>query len=453
MKKYSLFIFIIILSACGSQKDLAELHENRPAWAKSKPVVTGYYTGVGIAPKSISADKYQQVARSQALKDIAEEISVTISSNSLLRKLEMDDSFVSEYSSDISTSSNQNLEGYELVDTYEDEQYYFAFYKLSKAKFEEIRRERISNAVNKATGYAETYHNQQKQNNFSEAFIALVRGLEVIRPHMHEALPAEVNNRQVDIGNYLAEEMRAMFHDISITPMNEQVEVIRGQGIDKESLGFQVQFSEGKPVKSFPVQAAFSAQTMVNSWEITDDEGYVSFSVNKVISKSRKGTFTVSADLESILKRTTSDLLVRNIVRKMSVPSADMEVEIVKPVFFVDNSAFADFDHSSILKNTMAEKIHSRDFSTTDHPDKAHYIAEIKGQAQVNVTRYENKVALLSVEYEITDQNGNVIFSTRSEDFQGVHSDESRALKKAFTKAEEELDNRIFDDFYYHHFR
>ncbi|MGM0567090.1 MAG: LPP20 family lipoprotein [Bacteroidota bacterium] len=453
MKKYSLLIFIIILSACGSKKDLAELRENRPSWAKSKPVVAGYYTGVGMAPKTLSADKHQQVARNQALKDIAEEISVTISSSSLLRNLEMDDTFVSDYSSDISTSSNHDLEGYELVDTYEDEEYYFAFYKLSKAKFEQIRQDRITNAVDKATGYAETFHSQKEQNNFSEAFIALVQGLEIIRPHMHEALPAEVNNRQVDMGNYLVEEMRAMFNDISITPMQEKISIIRGQGIDEKSLTFRVRFSEGNPVKNFPLQAAFSAQTIVNSWEITDDDGYAGFSVNKVISKSRKGTFRVHADVESLLKRTTSDLLVRNIVRKMSVPGADMEVEIIKPVFFIDNTAFDDLNHSDILKNTMAEKIHSHDFSTTDNPEKAHYIAEIKGQAQVTTSRYESKIALLSIEYQITDENDNVIFSTRSEDFQGVNADESRAFKKAFSQAEEELDNRIFDDFYYHHFR
>ncbi len=453
MKNYSLILLIMILGACGSQKDLAEMREKRPSWAKSKPVMSGYYTGVGMAPKTLSADKYQQVARNKALQDIAEEISVSISSNSLLRKLEMEDTFVSEYSSDITTSSNQDLEGYELVDTYEDIQYYFAFYKLSKAKFEKIRNERITNAVNKATGYAETYSRQYQQNNFSDAFIALVRGLEIIRPHMNEALPAEVNNRQVDIGNYLVEEMRAMFNEILIRPTHEKASVIRGQGIDKESLKFRVQFEGGNPVQNFPVQAAFSAQTMVNSWEITDDEGYVSFSVNKVISKSRKGTFRVHADVESLLKRTTSDLLVRNIVRKMTVPSADMEIEIIKPVFFIDNAAFADFEHSDILKTAMAKKIHSRDFSTTENPEKAHYIAEIKGQAQVNASRYDNKVALISIEYQITNQNDNVIFSTRSEDFRGVHSDESRALKKAFSQAEEELENRIFDDFYYQHFR
>lgn len=455
MKKLLPLLLILVLAGCGSQRDLAELEEKRPAWAKAKPVIAGYYTGIGAAPKTLSLQNYQDVARGGALKDIAEEISVNISSRSVLRSLEMEDAFVQEYTSNIATKSTQELEGYELVDTYEDSQYYFVFYKLSKAKFEEIRQERRNKAVNRALSLLKTYRQQRESGSLTGAITSAIKSLEVIRPHMHETLEVTLHNKQVDLGNHILNELQQTLRNIKITARYNEISTVRGSGIDKDQLTFRVESTDGMPVAEFPVSAAFSAQTLVNSRSSSDIKGIVAFSMDKVISQSRKGTFTVTTDMVTLLKKCTNDLLVRQVVRRMSTPSTSLEVQIISPDFYVlsEEKNLTSSQETNILKKAFSAKLHERGFSTTNKPGEAHFKVHINGTTHKGSEVKNMHVSWLTMEVTVRDERGAVVFSASESDIKGVNMDYIRAGEKAYTAGAEELKKRIFEDFYYQHFR
>jgi|GEM_PF-1450090 hypothetical protein len=453
MKQLIRLIFLLTIAGCGSQRDLAEMEAKRPQWAKSKPVIAGYYTGTGAAPKTLNTQQYQVAARSNALKDIAEEISVNISSRSVLRSLEIEDTYAQEYSSDIATQSNHNLEGYELVETYEDSQYYFVFYKLSKAKFERIKQERIDLAINRATNYMESYRQQKRKNRPMEAISAALKSLEVIRPHMHEALETEFDGATVDLGNYIVTELQNTLNNIRIVAASDNIHTVRGQSIHQEQLTFHVEHNDGMPLEGLPVKAAFSAQTLIKSHDQSDDQGLVAFSIDKVITQSRKGTFYVTTDLEAILNRKVSDLLVRQIVRKMSSPSASLEIHIATPVFYIQSQEQNLTKEKIILQKAFSEKLHSRNFSTTQKPSEADFIVKIEAATRQGSMLKNRYVAWLDSEIKVHNQTGEVIFSTSLSDIKGIHLDYERAGTEAYKAAAEELEKRIFDDFYYSHFR
>ena len=57
-----------------------------PKWVKNRPVSSEYYIGVSVVSKDV--ENYMQLAKNKALQDLASQISINISSNSVLHQFE-----------------------------------------------------------------------------------------------------------------------------------------------------------------------------------------------------------------------------------------------------------------------------------------------------------------------------------------------------------------------------
>lgn len=445
-----LFTLLFLLAGCGSQKDIAEIEAQRPQWAKSKPVTPGYYTGLGAAPKAGNPQYYQQLARSNALKDIAEEISVNISSSSALRTMEFDDSFTQQYTSNIVTNSSQNLEGYELVDTYEDELYYFVLYRLSKSEFEKLKQERIRVATEKAKSQLNSAMKAQQNSEYLNALNGMIKALESIRPHLHESLETTYKGEQVYLGNYITREIQKTLQGFELSAAQKTIRVKRGTTIDQEKLKFFLKDRSGHPVKGIILKAGFSAQMLVKNTALTNNEGAASFSVDKIVSESESGIFRAFIDLESVLESSTQDIMVRKMIRKMSVPEARINIKIETPSFFI--IAKTRTENSAMLEAAFSEKLHQRGFKITNSHKAADFILEVSSASSMGSKVKNMQVAWLSVEISIKNSNGEQVYSHAENEIKGIHMSEEQAIKEAYKNAAEEIKNRIFDDFYFRFF-
>lgn len=445
-----LFTILVLMAGCGSQKDIAEIEAQRPQWAKSKPVTPGYYTGLGAAPKAGNPQYYQQLARSSALKDIAEEISVNISSSSALRTMEFDDSFTQQYTSNIVTNSSQNLEGYELAGTYEDELYYFVLYRLSKSKFEELKQERIRVASRKAKSQLESAISARQNNDYLNALSGMIKALESIRPHLHESLETTFKGKQIYLGNYIAREIQETLQGFELTAANKTIRVKRGTTIAQDQLTFYLEDKSNHPVKGMKLKADFSAQTLVRNTALTNREGVATFAVDKIVSESERGVFKAFIDLESILESSTQDIMVRKMIRKMSVPEARVTIRIETPSFFIITKNQSEYP--STLESAFSEKLHQRGFKMANSMQKADFVIEITTSTSEGSKVKNMQVAWLSMEISIKNADGDQVFSHTENEIKGIHMSEKQAIKEAFKNADEEIKNRIFDDFYFRFF-
>ena len=99
--------------------------DEKPEWLKNRPVRSKFYIGIGMAQKNNSAQDYHQVAKENALQDLSSEINVNISSNITVKLTENADRIQEELRSQIQTSTKASLEGYEMVDSWENDQEYW----------------------------------------------------------------------------------------------------------------------------------------------------------------------------------------------------------------------------------------------------------------------------------------------------------------------------------------
>jgi len=114
MRKIIIFLFIFFIG--GSSVYAAK----KPDWVNKRPIDNNSYIGIGVAEKDIETSEYIQKAKDRALREIASEITVTISSATLNQILEKAGVVKEEFESQIKSSTQAQLEGYELVDTWED---------------------------------------------------------------------------------------------------------------------------------------------------------------------------------------------------------------------------------------------------------------------------------------------------------------------------------------------
>ena len=97
-----IFASLLLLTACDSLKQSASQKSPPPEWVKTKPVNSFYYIGIGSAPKTgYDPADYTQTAQQQALGDLSREISVNISSSSVLSVIENNYHINENWSSEI----------------------------------------------------------------------------------------------------------------------------------------------------------------------------------------------------------------------------------------------------------------------------------------------------------------------------------------------------------------
>ncbi|MFW6095955.1 MAG: LPP20 family lipoprotein, partial [Bacteroidota bacterium] len=139
-----LILGLLITIASCSSLNVSAGNKKKPDWVKSRPVDNNYYIGIGSA--NTYEDNYTKVAKNNALTDLISEISVKLSSNSVLRQFEDESGFGEEFEAVTKMHIKDDLEDYEVVDSWEGEDKYWVFYRLSKEKYKRQKREKLEKA-------------------------------------------------------------------------------------------------------------------------------------------------------------------------------------------------------------------------------------------------------------------------------------------------------------------
>ncbi|MCF8232545.1 MAG: LPP20 family lipoprotein [Bacteroidales bacterium] len=451
MRYILLFVSLFTLFSCGSQKDLSELRKQWPRWAKTKPVVSGYYTGVGSAEKTINIDRYKEIARQNALKNLANAISVDISSSSVLQKTEINQNISDYYSSRITVSSKQQLEGYELVDSYEDEQRYFVYYRLSKAKHRKLKQEKIDKAIDKSKSEWENARDHVKSGHYRSGLISMVSALDELRHHLHRPLKTTLNGQEVYLANELLNELQSLLDNIVIYPEHKKVSATLGFTIPPSQLAFHVSDHRERKLSDIPLKAEFTAQTLIFDTENTNKHGMARFSPGKITTQNPSGNFTVSLDMNKIIKTATSDLTIRKLVRRMNTPTAEVEIQIQKPSFFVTSEELnlgQPLDEA-VLKPEFIARITSNGYKATPEKQNADYFVDIEAST-VKGNDYGNvKSTILNFKVKLRDKTNKTLYDRTTNQIEGVQSNFEKAGRKAYQEGRKEIRRSVFDDVMY----
>jgi hypothetical protein len=307
---------MIVFQGCGPGRAVSEPSSPQPDWVRSRPVLPGYYIGIGWAQKTRNIHQYQQTARQNAMADLAGEISVTISSNSVLHAFESQLGFREDYTSTIQARTQEVLEGYELTDTWEDQENYWIYYRLPVARHREISERRRNDAAKLSAGYLENALRSRDDGQVRNSLVQLISSMEAIKNYFDDPLPVEFRGKDIQLGNEIFNELSSTISRIDILPEQSDLEIKTGHEVPSSLLKFMVLDQTGGPVADFPVVATYSERPIRNNRARTARDGSAGFGIDVVRSSGPFETFTVRADMEAIVAEASADPVIRRLITR-----------------------------------------------------------------------------------------------------------------------------------------
>ena len=187
--KYFLFLVIILMNGCRGKntvKTVVPPPQPKPEWVSARPVNSAYYVGIATCSKTTQPADYQAIAKKLALNDLATEISVKVEGQTFFNTMEVNKAFSESFSSNVTTSSSEMLEDYEVAGIWEDKEMYAVYYKLNKFDYQSKKAQKKENTLRAAFDYLIKGREAKKLGNIPSAIDLFYHGLFALKPYWTE---------------------------------------------------------------------------------------------------------------------------------------------------------------------------------------------------------------------------------------------------------------------------
>ena len=452
MKKTAAYFLLIFMVACSGTKNLSyeELMEGAPGWVRQTPNQPGYYHGVGMATKSGTPDDYREVARQNALSELASGISVNISSTSVLNQYEFNNKVSEYYRDNIQLTTQQYLEGYERVDNWENPQQYWVYYRLSKETFERIKQDRIQKAIASSKSDFMKARNFSDEGNASEAMRFYVKSTEDIKNFLGEDLKTEIDGQQKDYSTLLFSEMVSAMQNLRIVYPVDKLTYKRGAGAEKETLTLTVKDANNNTVRGIAVDVKFSFLPGRLISEVSDAAGQVRVDIPDFDSPKKEEYISAEINYTRLVKESTDDPMVRRMLEGVQIPEYVLPVEIVSPSFYVETTELNMGSElsSSIVGREFTNMLKRDGFGIVGNESSADYIITAEAGTTQGSEAKGKFTAGLSAAFRLKNSRGQVLWSENLSDITGLGSSYEQAGSDAYKSLQSRIRINIYPRMY-----
>jgi len=426
-----------------------------PKWVKNRPVSSEYYIGVSVVSKDV--ENYMQLAKNKALQDLASQISINISSNSVLHQFEDNTSFKEEFESQVRTSLVQELEAYEFVASWNNKRgnEYWEYYRLSKKQYALLQLLKLNKAKKLAQNYFEEAKKYEEKLELIQALNYYAKSVKAIKKYLDKDLSVMTFDGSINLGTEIYKRIQNIYSRTQLVPVNKNIKIEISTSIEDPLL---VKANWGsdegeKKLVNLPLTFDFeSGGGILNKNVTTDALGYASSHLTRVTSKQKLQKVEVSLDLSSILNKDDEDYKLYQIFLSPDLApkcSIVLNVERLKAYMLFSEKIFGEDSRRSILENAIKKELSENFFSFTSDKDSANVILDVK----TNVTKGEIKegrnykvhIVYLDCFFSLTDmKSGFEIFNDAIYEVKGMKPvSYNYAVKEAYEQAVEEIHNTI----------
>lgn len=326
---FPIFVISTILFSCKAKKEAEAVPPPPPppSWVAERPTNPAYYIGIGIAGKVSAGANYMQVAKENALNDLASEIKVNVSGNSVLYTMENETGFKEDFKSTTKLSSTVDLEGFEQSGVYETPDSYYIYYKLSKAKYKEIRDAKINTAISLSKQSRAEAIQQSANGNNAQAMFNYYQALVSIEEFLNEPLKTEVDGQEQYYGSLLLNEMQQLANELTIEPQIKEMTITQGSVIPDNKTTFIVKDKSGKPQAGVRVAFSMGDEVLLKEYAISDHTGKANSSVGSIKESGRN---ILKAQLTTDIKNKKNKVVIR-LMDKIQWPSSAMVINVEAP--------------------------------------------------------------------------------------------------------------------------
>ena len=270
-----------------------------PKWVISQPKAQGYWIGKGMVKKPFYGDNIREEARSQALSEIAQQISVDISATFKNVVIEHNLSLDEMTESITKIRVENTLMLVENVDEYEGKEYYYFLARLSQSAYYKAIEKQRRNAVKTALGLL----NKAESEFNIQSFSFLVEAMNEISPYMEIPIQEEYpsgSGKFINLYSYIKLLTNNFIDRLHLVPTQKSIEYKLGFSREVQ-LGIQVLNDDNSPITNAPVHC-YIHENMKSLNALSDAEGNCIFPLPLIDNDKPIQHINFSLDIDEILQ-------------------------------------------------------------------------------------------------------------------------------------------------------
>lgn len=436
-----------LFSACKSKQAFSQAEApmsaeaERPAWVNSRPITSTDYIGIGLCPKS--RPDYQEAAKKNALNDLASEISVKVESNSLLYTLDRKDAFEEEFTSSINTSTDQQIQGYELVDSYETATTYWIYYRLSKSEHARITAERKQQAIDQSTDLFARARKSLATGDLSNAFDQDLRALIAMKEYWGESDRVMVDGKEVPLANEVFGHLQTMTSGVRIAVLPERCVLDHANRFSREMLITATLGDHGQSLVQLPLTITWPAQSgTVTENRSTDAEGRMRSTVQHVDMDIASPVLNVRLNAEALVSKDLDPSFTKPLIHSLTIPERIVPIVREMPKVFINSSErnLGEPLSEAGLALALKEELTAKGFRFTERSTDADMEMTLRADTRKVGEAQGFFTAALDASLRVSDRRtGEVIYEGGRQGVKGIQLDYTKAGIDGYKKAIQEL--------------
>lgn len=441
-----IFIVLLALGSCKSKQVAAppaEVELKVPNWVSSRPNNGLKYVGIGFGDK-IKSNSYQIEAKKNALFDLSSEIKVDISTNSVLYTVQNNNNFNEDFNSLIKLSNSDNIEGYTLVDSYENEKQYWVYYELDKQQYANQKAVKKQQIVTKASNLIASSFYDEKNKDFSSSLKKRIQAFGVLAPYLSEEInfdPTQAGGVKTifDLTNLIQQQLQSI-----IVVQQKSLPALKPYQITYVPMVYTLELTNKTPLQNFPLLVSSDDDKInVNNGAVTDNTGALQIKVNSVEPLNQNVAFTLNPDIKSLMGSDSVGRAGVTLLQQfIQTPALKVQANVSNIAIFVSSTEnnFGKPTGLNSIETFIKQRFSGQEIRLVDKPDQADYIIESTAETQRDISsdvlekNYGINLAALIINLQLKNRStGEVLYKSQVNDVYGYANSPDKAGLNAYS--------------------
>jgi hypothetical protein len=415
----------------------------KPDWMMAKPAQDVYYIGIGHSFKQPSVN-HIQAAKKSALEDLASEIKVTISATSVLSTLNADREFQEKYEQIIQTTVSDEIQEFEQVDSWEDAQNYWTYYRLSKARYKEIKDEQKRNAVSQTLDFFTRAKEAEKRNEPVLSLGFYYQGFRAIEKYLADPIRLDFEGKEILLTNEIITGMQLLLDNLKLTVTPSEIQINRRVDQNTQSIVAKlVDKTSDRLIRDMPLKAAFEKGSgLVFPDYKTDANGQAKILLTKIGSRDLEQTLGVQVNLLAFAGPNPSEIYSL-VSSKMVTPKAEVLMKVQRPVVYLTYSekSLGVNKSSAQVSNKIKNFLANNGFEFSDNQAKADFLMDVNADSEKGSVSGSLYITYVTAVVRVAlAQNNKEIYATTLDRIKGYSLDYERSSQEAYNRSLETLE-------------
>lgn len=436
-------ILLLLVAGCSPAVNKQAAVPIQPDWLRSRPASGSYYTGIGHSTKG-SGINHLQAAKKSALEDLAGEIRVNIQATSALTVMDAGKQFSEKYEQIINTTVADDLEDYELADSWEDATEYWVYYRLSKAQYLALKKKRLEEATSLAFDFFTKARQAETEGKIAVALGFTLQGLRALEKYLAEPVRVALDDKEVLLNNELTGLIQSLLDRIQLTAKPAAVAINRRQALNTVPLLIQaLDRRTNKPLEDLTLKAEFEKGSgeLVAQFR-TGASGEAPIQLSRITSAEAEQSIRISVNPAGPDAAATTEI-TRLILSRMVVPQTRVMLQVKRPMILLASNErmLGSASGNPRISNTVRNFLTARGFGFTTDPGAAELILELESATEKGSISGSLYITYLDAVIRVLAAgNRQELYTTTLDRIKGYSLDYERSGQDATGKAIELLE-------------